>query len=76
LCQLVTLVLLWRVGASLSLGAWFDAGLLAAAATAVWQQWLIRNRRPQDCFRAFLNNNQFGMAIFCGILLAYVFEPV
>ena len=76
LCQLVTLVLLWRVGASLSLGAWFDAGLLAAAATAVWQQWLIRDRRPQDCFRAFLNNNQFGMAIFCGILLAYVFEPV
>ncbi|MGD8976505.1 MAG: 4-hydroxybenzoate octaprenyltransferase [Gammaproteobacteria bacterium] len=76
LCQLATLVLLWRVGASASLGAWFDAGLLAAAATAVWQQWLIRDRRPEDCFRAFLNNNQFGLAIFCGILLAYVFEPV
>jgi 4-hydroxybenzoate polyprenyltransferase len=74
-CQLITLLLLWRIGSAAALGTWFHAGLLAAGATAIWQQWLIRDRRPELCFQAFLNNNQFGLAIFCGILLAYTFGP-
>ena len=34
---------------------------------------LIRERKPEECLRAFLNNNYFGMAIFAGIALHYVF---
>ena len=44
-----------------------------AAATALHQQYLIRHRDPEDCFRAFLNNNLFGLAVFGGILLDYLF---
>jgi 4-hydroxybenzoate polyprenyltransferase len=39
----------------------------------VRQQYLIRRRDPADCFRAFLNNNLFGLAVFGGILLDYMF---
>jgi 4-hydroxybenzoate polyprenyltransferase len=36
---------------------------------------LIRNRDRDACFRAFLNNNYFGMSMFIGILLTYQFRP-
>lgn len=35
----------------------------------VWQQWLIRDREPQACLRAFLSNHWAGMVIFIGIAL-------
>ena len=39
----------------------------------IYQLWLIRARDREACFRAFLNNNYFGMSVFLGILLAYQF---
>ncbi len=36
-----------------------------------WQQWLIRDRSREGCFRAFLNNNLFGLAVFTGIATDY-----
>ncbi len=57
----------WRVG----LGGWFYGGLGLAALLAVYQQYLIRRREPRQCFRAFLNNNWFGAAVFAGIFLDY-----
>jgi len=36
-----------------------------------YQQYLIRRRDPEKCFRAFLNNNWLGAAIFAGILFSY-----
>jgi 4-hydroxybenzoate polyprenyltransferase len=56
------------------LGRWYWAGLALAAATAAWQQYLIRDREPAACFRAFLNNNLFGLAVFGGLVLDYVFS--
>jgi 4-hydroxybenzoate polyprenyltransferase len=47
-------------------------GLLLAAGTAVYQQYLIRDRDPRLCFQAFLNNNWFGAAVFAGIFLDYL----
>ena len=44
-----------------------------AAATFVYQQWLIRDREPQRCLQAFLNNNYTGIAIFVGIALQYLY---
>jgi 4-hydroxybenzoate polyprenyltransferase len=72
--QVMTLLALWLAGAELQLGRWFQAGLGIAAVFAVYQQVLIRQRHPQDCIRAFLNNNYFGMAVFVGIALEYVFQ--
>lgn len=73
--QVLLLVALALVGHQAALGAWYYAALLVAAGLALWQQRLIRARRPEDCFRAFLNNHYFGMTIFIGILLHYLFAP-
>ena len=43
-----------------------------AAALAAYQQGLIRYREREGCFRAFLNNNWFGAAVFTGLLLDYL----
>jgi len=74
LMQLGSLVLLAVVGHLSALGRWFWLGLGVAVVLALWQQRLIRDREPSACFRAFLNNNYFGMAVFAGIALAYLFR--
>jgi 4-hydroxybenzoate polyprenyltransferase len=74
LMQSMTLFALVLVGVDLHLHYWYYAGLGGAALFAVYQQILIRDRDPQKCFRAFLNNNYFGMSIFGGIALHYLFE--
>jgi 4-hydroxybenzoate polyprenyltransferase len=61
-------------GSLAGLGRWYWAGLGLAAAFAVYQQWLIKDREPGACFRAFLNNNLFGLAVFAGIALDYLFR--
>ncbi len=70
--HLATLGLLVIVGAIEGFGVWFALGLVGAAATAAWQQRLIRDREPTACFRAFLNNNWFGACVFAGIVGEYV----
>jgi 4-hydroxybenzoate polyprenyltransferase len=72
--QLGTITLLALAGHLAQLGRWYWLGLAVGAASALHQQKLIRYRDPQDCFRAFLNNNLFGLAVFGGILLDYLFS--
>jgi 4-hydroxybenzoate polyprenyltransferase len=71
--QIMTLLSLYLVGGILHMGYWYDAGLWAGAAFFVYQLWLIRARDREACFRAFLNNNYFGMAVFIGMALEYQF---
>jgi 4-hydroxybenzoate polyprenyltransferase len=71
--QAGTLVLLAFAGYLTQLGRWYWLGLGLAVASSVYQQFLIRRRDPTACFRAFLNNNLFGLAVFGGILLDYMF---
>jgi 4-hydroxybenzoate polyprenyltransferase len=66
--QAGALVLLAHAGRGL--GPAYLIGLGAAAATAVYQQWLVRGRDRQRCFRAFLNNSWFGAAVFSGLAFA------
>ena len=74
LLQASAVGILVLVGHRAHIGPWYQAGLLVAALLALWQQYLIRDRAPDACFRAFLNNNLFGLVIFCGILMAYLTE--
>jgi len=67
--QGVLIGLLILVGIVAGLGWIYYVGLITAAWFALYQQYLIRDREPTACFQAFLNNNWFGLAIFCGILL-------
>jgi 4-hydroxybenzoate polyprenyltransferase len=71
--QLMTLLSLYLVGRMVHLGYWYDAGLWVGALFFIYQLWLIRARDRDACFRAFLNNNYFGMAVFIGIALEYLF---
>jgi 4-hydroxybenzoate polyprenyltransferase len=61
------------VGDNADLGRWYFGGLVVAAAFALYQQFLIKGREPDRCFRAFLNNAWLGGAVFVGILLDFVF---
>ena len=71
--QAMTLVTLYLAGRTLRMTGWYYAGLAGGAVFFIYQLWLIRNRDRDACFRAFLNNNYFGMSIFIGILLEYQF---
>ncbi len=71
--QAMVLVALWLAAEQAGLGRWFRFALVLGACLFAWQQWLIRARTPRDCFRAFLNNHWFGLAIFLGIALDYLF---
>jgi 4-hydroxybenzoate polyprenyltransferase len=71
--QLMSLLALWLAGHELKLGLWYGLGLAFAAIFALYEQLLIRERKPEQCIRAFLNNNYFGMAVFIGIALEYQF---
>jgi 4-hydroxybenzoate polyprenyltransferase len=66
--QVMVLGGLFLVGRAAGLDWPFYASLLAAAALFLWQQWLIRNRERDGCFRAFLNNNWVGLAVLAGII--------
>lgn len=71
LLQAAVLLILVLIGHRLELSYFYYLGVGAAAALALYQQYLIADRQPAQCFRAFLNNNYFGMAVFAGIFLHY-----
>jgi len=72
LLQALTLLTLIIMGVMLEMGSWYYLGLTVAAALFGYQQWLIRERDRDLCFKAFLNNNRVGLAIFSGILIQYL----
>jgi 4-hydroxybenzoate polyprenyltransferase len=67
--QALTIIALLLVGQRFELGWIYFLSLLAASLLFVYQQRLIREREPADCFRAFLNNNWVGAAVFAGVVL-------
>ena len=69
--QVMTLVTLYLVGKMIRADGWYHAGLVAGAVFFIYQLWLIRDRDRDGCFRAFLNNNYFGMSVFIGLALEY-----
>jgi 4-hydroxybenzoate polyprenyltransferase len=56
----------------IQLGGLFYLGLAVAIVLMLYQHWLIRDRVPAECFKAFLNNNRVGAAIFAGVVLHYL----
>jgi len=70
--QILFLGALLLIGQAADLGGYYYFGVLLAAALSIYQQYLIRNREPEFCFQAFLNNNWLGAAVFSGIVLHYL----
>jgi 4-hydroxybenzoate polyprenyltransferase len=69
--QLLALAALLACGIAFALGPAYHGALLVVAGLFGYHQYLIRDRKPQACFRAFLHNNWVGAVLFAGVALHY-----
>jgi 4-hydroxybenzoate polyprenyltransferase len=74
LLQLLMLALLLKVGMMAGRGPVYLVGLGGGAVLFVYQQWLIRGREREACFKAFLNNHYFGLLVFAGLFVDYLLD--
>ncbi len=70
--QLMVLFSQILTGTKLELGKYYFIGIALASLLSIYQQYLIKDRIPENCFRAFLNNQWYGMIIFAGLYLNYM----
>lgn len=73
-CYVASFSLLSYCGWQFGLRYWFFAGIVVAAACAIYHYRLIRERDRMGCFAAFRHNNWLGAAVFSGIALDYAFR--
>ena len=69
--QLMVLLTLIMIGFRLDMGMFYFASVAIAGILSIYQQFLIKDRLPENCLKAFTNNNWIGAAIFAGIYLNY-----
>ncbi|MCK7550489.1 4-hydroxybenzoate octaprenyltransferase [Marinobacter goseongensis] len=67
--QGLVVVILIMVGNQADLGIIYNLGVLAMAGLFIYQQYLACLREREGCFRAFLNNNWAGFAVFAGLVV-------
>lgn len=72
--QLMILFTQILIGTKLELGKYYFIGIGVASLLSVYQQYLIKDKITENCFRAFLNNQWYGMIVFAGIYLNYMFR--
>jgi len=70
--QLMLILNLLLIGHRAELGIYYYLGVAAASLFAIYQQYLIKDRKRELCFKAFLNNNWFGLVLFAGVFLDYL----
>lgn len=70
--QMVLLVMLLMVGRVFDLHAEYYISLIISGGLFAYQYTLIKDRDPQKCFKAFLNNNWVGLVVFLGIVTSYL----
>lgn len=70
--QITFMLTMYIIGKKLEMGVFYYLGLCTAIGFAVYQHYLARDRDPEKCLKAFLNNNLFGAAIFFGIVFHYM----
>lgn len=63
------IVLLILLGFLLKLQSSYYLFLSFAVALFAYQQYLIKDRKPEHCFKAFLNNTWVGASLFLGFVL-------
>jgi 4-hydroxybenzoate polyprenyltransferase len=69
LLQFITLILFVLIGYLAQLHPAYYVAVAITALCFVYQCKLTRERTREECFKAFLNNNYFGMGIFIALLL-------
>jgi 4-hydroxybenzoate polyprenyltransferase len=73
ICYAIMLGILGYVGRFMGFGKFYYIGLGVALLLACRQYILIEKRLKTDCFKAFLQNNWIGLAIFLGLAAQYYF---
>jgi 4-hydroxybenzoate polyprenyltransferase len=71
--QLLLILNLVLIGHRAGLSGFYYLGVATACLFAIYQQYLIKDRDRDSCFKAFLNNNWLGMVLFIGVFLDYQF---
>ena len=71
--QILLILNLLLIGHRAELGLFYYLGVATASLFAIYQQYLIKDRERELCFKAFLNNNWFGLSLFTGVFLDYQF---
>lgn len=72
--QILTLYTLVLLGQRFELSLTYYLSLIIVGGLFIYQQWLVRFRDREACFKAFLNNHWVGLAVFSGILLDKVIK--
>jgi len=67
--QAMVVLILMIVGSRYELGTFYHLGLVAMACLFIYQQYLAKDRERDGCFKAFLNNNWAGFAVFAGLVI-------
>lgn len=73
-CYAIMLGLLAYVGIFMGFNVLYFTGLAAALLLACRQYVLIKQRDKSSCFKAFLQNNWIGLAVFIGLATQYYFR--
>ncbi|WP_417529980.1 4-hydroxybenzoate octaprenyltransferase [Marinobacter lipolyticus] len=67
--QALVVIIMVMIGSQAELGVVYYLGVLAMACLFGYQQYLARFREREGCFKAFLNNNWAGFAVFTGLVI-------
>ena len=70
--QAIAIFCLFLLGSELALNAFYYLGLTVAIGLMAYQQWLIRARDKAGCFAGFINSHWIGVAVWLGLVLAYL----
>jgi len=74
LCYAAMFGILLYVGKFMGFGMYYFIALGTALLLVARQYVLIKNRVKSDCFKAFIQNNWIGCAIFIGLATEYYFK--
>lgn len=69
LLQVAVITLLLCFGMFMHYGPAYFICILVAGCFAAYQIYLIHDRQPDNCLKAFLNNSWFGFFVFLGVCL-------
>ena len=70
LCQSGFIILMCWLGVSEKLSVIYFLSIFIAILLFIYQHKLMMKRIPQNCFRAFLNNQWVGLMVFIGIVFS------
>ncbi|HEV2008909.1 MAG TPA: UbiA family prenyltransferase, partial [Burkholderiales bacterium] len=72
ICHAAFILIMVYIGYWARLGACYFIGLAIAMCLIAYQYVLIRTRQGERCFKAFLNNNWLGAAIYAGMVADFL----